>query len=333
MEMFILPRLKNAEINIPLVKEVYFASNRIGAQPKLIAIGIHKVDTSNRPNVKELELRKYSRAITKINQSILQKDNSNILDLFTENGLACYNKIISYGNAKLLPRKDSLKYITVNKETLVRSTPMLFDFPNNDKKFVEDVVYTFDSTGRICNINFALSTISKNDILNKSERFGSLEEKYFLINFLENYKTAYCLEKIEFIKSVFDDDALIIVGELLEPAESIDAMYMLLADQNITYTRYSKDEYVDHLADVFSRKEYVNIQFEESEVRKTGGDDKVYGIQIAQNYYSSNYSDKGYLFLMIDLNDAANPKIYVRTWQPERNMDGSVIGLYHFSIK
>ena len=138
---------------------------------------------------------------------------------------------------------------------------------------------------------------------------------------------------VEFIKSVFDDDALIIVGELLEPAESIDAMYMLLADQNITYTRYSKDEYVDHLADVFSRKEYVNIQFEESEVRKTGGDDKVYGIQIAQNYYSSNYSDKGYLFLMIDLNDAANPKIYVRTWQPERNMDGSVIGLYHFSIK
>jgi hypothetical protein len=63
-----------------------------------------------------------------------------------------------------------------------------------------------------------------------------------------------------------------------------------------------------------------------------GGDDKVYGIQIAQHYHSSNYADKGYLFLMLDLNDTLNPRIYVRSWQPEKNPDGSIIGLadFHF---
>ena len=65
---------------------------------------------------------------------------------------------------------------------------------------------------------------------------------------------------------------------------------------------------------------------------KVNGDEKIYGIQIKQDYYSTNYADKGYLFLMIDLNDSINPKIYVRTWQPEKNDDGSIFGLNDFEI-
>jgi hypothetical protein len=76
----------------------------------------------------------------------------------------------------------------------------------------------------------------------------------------------------------------------------------------------------------------VNINFEENIVKKVNGDEKIYGIQIKQDYYSATYADKGYLFLMIDLNDSINPKIYVRTWQPEKNPDGSVYGLNDFEI-
>ena len=76
----------------------------------------------------------------------------------------------------------------------------------------------------------------------------------------------------------------------------------------------------------------MNIHFEENTVKKIGGEDKVYGIQIAQNYCSANYADKGYFFLMLDLNKPEQPKIYVRSWQPEKNPDGSIIGLsdFHF---
>lgn len=35
---------------------------------------------------------------------------------------------------------------------------------------------------------------------------------------------------------------------------------------------------------------------------------------------------------MMDLNDANNPKIYVRTWQPEKNPDGSIIGITDFKF-
>ena len=54
-------------------------------------------------------------------------------------------------------------------------------------------------------------------------------------------------------------------------------------------------------------------------------------MQIKQNYYSSNYADQGYLFLMIDLGNKTEPKIYVRSWQPEKNSDGSIIGINDFT--
>ena len=53
-------------------------------------------------------------------------------------------------------------------------------------------------------------------------------------------------------------------------------------------------------------------------------------MQITQDYYSTHYGDHGYLYLMIDMNDADNPLIKVRTWQATKdyNNDDLVDGLY-----
>ncbi len=332
MEMASLPRLRNAEITIPIKTHNSIIPEDV-IQPELNSIGIIKAEPENDTNSAKKQEQSYKNSISLINQSILSKKYNNIEKICTKNGLECYNKIIKYGNASLLPNPDSLQFISTDDFTMVRSAPMLFNFKNNNRNFVEELVYVFDSTGKIDNINFSLSDISLNDILSKSDRFGTKEEKYFLINFLENYKTAYALENIDYIESIFAEDALIIVGTVLQQAEPIDDMYIELNNQNIKYTRYSKDEYIKHLHNAFDSKEFINIAFEDTDIRKTGGNEKVYGIQIAQNYYSSNYSDKGYLFLMIDLTDTIKPKIYVRTWQEEKNTDGSVIGLENFSIR
>lgn len=334
MEMASLPRLKQGEITIPLEDEKALINAEIKDRPPLKSVGFNQPakDTIAEKNT-SINKKQYQKSITQINQAIISDYHDNINHLFTENGLESYNRIIKYGNASLLPSEDSLEYVKLNNYTLVRSIPMSFSFPNNNRTFVEDVVYLIDSSGKIDNITFALSDISTNDILSKSERFGTNEEKYFLLNFLENYKSAYALENLDYIESVFADNALIIVGTKLFEAEPIDGMYKQLNNDNISYKTYSKDEYIQHLEKAFNSKEFINIDFEETKIRKTGGNNKIYGIQLAQNYYSSNYSDKGYLFLMIDLNDTEEPKIYVRTWQPDKNSDGTVIGLENFTIK
>lgn len=69
----------------------------------------------------------------------------------------------------------------------------------------------------------------------------------------------------------------------------------------------------------FQSNQFINIRFADNDVVKMGAGGETYGIQIKQDYYSSNYGDHGYLFLMVDFNDPDNPSIKVRTWQPDRN--------------
>ena len=69
----------------------------------------------------------------------------------------------------------------------------------------------------------------------------------------------------------------------------------------------------------FGSNQFINVRFTDNEVSKMGTGGELFGIQIHQDYYSSTYSDTGYLFLMVDMNDAKSPIIKVRTWQPERD--------------
>ncbi|GAB1416653.1 hypothetical protein MASR2M117_20590 [Paludibacter sp.] len=57
---------------------------------------------------------------------------------------------------------------------------------------------------------------------------------------------------------------------------------------------------------------------------------ELYGIQIKQDYFSTNYGDTGYLFLLIDFDNPDEPLIHVRTWQPQKNPDGSIYGIENF---
>jgi hypothetical protein len=188
------------------------------------------------------------------------------------------------------------------------------------------VVFTFTQDVQICNIAFGLGRTAEDDILNK----GVWPEKarFALMCFLENYKTAYALKRTDYIESVFDDNAVIITATVLKRADAN------LNDSNIRqygnneaiiYNRQTKNEYLVNLKKCFKRNEFVNLRFSNNDVMKMGIGGELYAIQIQQDYYSSTYGDKGYLFLMVDINNPEKPLIKVRTWQPEKDPD---FGLY-----
>ena len=45
---------------------------------------------------------------------------------------------------------------------------------------------------------------------------------------------------------------------------------------------------------------------------------EIYGVTLKQFWNTTNYSDVGYIFLMIEFKDDENLIIHVRTWQPEK---------------
>ena len=146
-----------------------------------------------------------------------------------------------------------------------------------------------------------------------------------IATFLENYKTAFALKRLDYIKSIFDDDAIIIVGHVTKPARKQGDGTSYVDNQLVKYTRHDKQSYLASLEKSFKSNEFINIRFTDNEVVKQGKGGDTFGIQIHQDYYSTNYGDTGYLFLIVDLNEIDAPCIKVRTWQPNRdpNINGN----------
>lgn len=267
----------------------------------------------------------YENTVKQIVDAVASGNWQAVKSDFTDEGYDVFLRLLKNGRVRLMGTPD-LQAAEFNGQVMVRSVPMRFDFQSNNRKFVEDIVFHFNKDKKISSITFGLSNVALNDIMRK--KVWDEKVRLTLVNFLEHYKTAYALKQLDYIESIFADDALIIVGNYSLQKKAIDGRYT--HNKVLKYNRYSKQEYIKKLRYSFNSKEYINLRFEESKLRKSGAGGEVYGIQIKQHYFSSNYGDTGYLFLMVDLNEPAKPIIHVRTWQPEPNADGSIYGLSDF---
>ena len=272
----------------------------------------------------------YVKQMITVIKAIQQHNYSSANRCFTIDGLDMYNKLITYGTGRIVGNPGVSFFKGLNGEVVARGLQMSFSFKTGRKKtYVEDVVFTFNADKKINNVAFGLGRVAENDLLLRQATAGwSNESCELLTSFLENYKTAYCLKRLDYIRDVFADEARIIVGNVLKRQSAArnpgERQVSIAGQEIIRYNRYTKDEYLNHLAQTFSRSEFINIRFSRNDVQwlTKFKDKKVFAIQIGQEYDSSRYADKGYLFLLVDLTDESLPQIYVRSWQPnEVSMD------------
>lgn len=267
---------------------------------------------------------KYERIVSEVCKNISDEADGSVSEYFTPDGYDIFTRLIRYGNARVLSF-DNITFYELGNEVYARSVPMVFSFKGNKRQFVENIVFTFNEEMKICDVSFSLDKETVQNILNQNS--WSKEAKIILISFLESYKTAYALKRLDYISSIFDDEALIITGRVLRnvkgPNEYSNNRY-------VTLTRQNKTNYIKNLSRVFGSQEYINIQFSDCEVMKLGKGEQLFGIKIRQEYFSTTYSDSGYLFILVDLRDYLKPVIHVRTWQEAPDKDFGVIGPYNF---
>lgn len=228
---------------------------------------------------------------------------------FTPEGYRQYERLIKYGNARIISTAGC-RYVALGEEVQCRSVPMQFSF-SKGKTQLENVIFVFDQTKKIDGIQFALEERAARNIMGNTD----IDEtaRLALINFMENYKTAFSLQRWDYIESIFSDDAVIITGRKLTKSEQANDNLQLQLNGYV-YSKMSKGEYINRLKR--TKKEWINIKFGNTNVEQSQ-QSSMYGICLLQDYYSSNYGDHGYLFLLIDATDEKQPLIKVRTWQPE----------------
>lgn len=274
---------------------------------------------------------RYEKTVSQVVEAVKSRNYDAAAGCFTPAALDTYHRLVKYGTGRVMGTPE-LTFYRMGDGVMARGVQMSFTFRNGLRKsFIEDITFYMDSDAKIENLVFGLDKTAEADILGK----GVWDEtaRFAIMNFLENYQTAYALKRLDYIERIFDDDAVIIVGSVVKsPATSRrgDSNIIQVGGDIIRYNRHTKDSYLRDLKRSFASKEFINLRFADNEVRKLGKGGELYAIQISQEYYSSNYGDKGYLFLMVDINDPENPIIKVRTWQPEKDPDFGLYGPEHF---
>ena len=263
----------------------------------------------------------YQSRINRIVTAIQKKEYNSVSQLFTSDALESFNSLVKMGKARVIGI-PIIKTFAFDDGVMCRPVPMMFSFANNNKKFSEEVIFYFNKDSMVYNITFGLSKSAINSITSNPKY--AEKDQLTIINFLENYKTAFALKRIDYLESIFDDNALIIIGKYVRAIQTVESPYN--NNKVVKYNKLDKKTYLKNLKQAFASQEFINIQFEESNIEKAADEfGSVYGIEIKQNYFSSNYGDQGYLFLMVDLNK--EPLIKIRAWQPEKGAKGRTIRL------
>ncbi|NDV46764.1 hypothetical protein D0T49_06860 [Paludibacter sp. 221] len=179
----------------------------------------------------------------------------------------------------------------------------------------QEIVINLTNEGKVDDIFIPIHQYS--DILSNDLKVADFNRRQMVIDFVENFRTAYNRRDINFLENAFSDNALIITGKVIKQKPNSDQVLKSLPQEKIVYQNKTKKEYLDGLKSIFKNKKYLNVEFEEVIVLQHETYEEVYGVTLLQRWYSTGYNDVGYVFLMIDFKNEWQPEIHVRTWQPE----------------
>ena len=189
----------------------------------------------------------------------------------------------------------------------------------------QELTVDFQRDGRISNVSIAIEMNRYEMIMSKRSSDLDYERRQMIVDFVENFRTAYNRKDLKMLNSVFSDKALIVTGKVVREKPNSDITRMTLNNNRVVYIKQTKQEYMQRLQRIFKLSKFVNVKFEDVEVTQHPKYDDIYGVNLKQYWHTIRYKDVGYLFLMIDFRDPDNPLIQVRTWQPDKDDKGNVV--------
>lgn len=241
---------------------------------------------------------------------------------FTAEGWEEFSKLMGYGKVTLMD-DIHLDYFADGDCVVCRGLPVSCRF-NRGRVFNEKLSFYIDSNSKqITHVAMGLGREAMNDVV-LGHLDWSEKSRTRIVGFLEDYRTAYATKNLEYLDKVFDDNAVIVLGKRLQVAPQLNKEgYM--NNHRVQFTQLTKREFLRNLRRQFQSKDYINLHFSQNRIYQLQKGVERYGIEIKQDYYSSNYGDTGYLTLIFDLTNSDQPVIHVRTWQEQPDPNFGVV--------
>ena len=206
--------------------------------------------------------------------------------------------------------------ITTGTGYQVRNIPLMMK-PTGEREFNEDeyqeAVISFDRQGDVESFYLSISMNLYMNVIKSNLELTDLRRRQLILDYVEQFRTAYNQKDINFLNQVFSDDALIITGKVIQQKHAEG-----FSTPKIQYNKQSKEQYIKNLRGVFARNNSIKVTFDEIEVMRHPVNPNFYGVTLLQGWTSGKYHDDGYLFLLWDFTNENAPQIHVRTWQPDK---------------
>ena len=215
-----------------------------------------------------------------------------------------------------------------------RGVPLMVRDENGTDR-QESGVFNMDADGWIDDFSFGLEMHRWEELLSAGQDQVDSVRRRRILDFLEDFRTAYNRKDINLLENTFSENALIIMGKVIKPKPAGEGANYLsgLGKERVELIRMSKREYMTQLRMSFARNQFIDVRFSDMKITRHPAYKTIYGVSLRQAWRSSTYSDDGYLFVMIDFEDDARPIIHVRAWQPQKFTSKSdVIQLGEFII-
>ena len=206
--------------------------------------------------------------------------------------------------------------ITTGTGFQIRNIPLEMK-PTGDREFNEDeyqeAVISFDKQGNVESFYLSISMNLYMNVIKSNLELTDLRRRQLILDYVEQFRTAYNQKDINFLNQVFSEDALIITGKVIQQKHAEG-----FSTPKIQYNKQSKEQYIKNLRGIFQRNSYIKVTFDEIEVMRHPVNPNFYGVTLLQGWTSGKYHDDGYLFLLWDFTNESAPQIHVRTWQPDK---------------
>jgi hypothetical protein len=151
------------------------------------------------------------------------------------------------------------------------------------------------------------------NVVKSNLELTDLRRRQMILDYVEQFRTAYNQKDINFLNQIFSEDALIITGNVITQKHREGFI-----TQKIRYNKQNKQQYLNNLRRVFKLTKYIKVYFDDIEVMIHPTNPNYYGVILHQGWTSNTYHDEGYVFLLWNFTNEYAPEITVRTWQPDK---------------
>lgn len=211
------------------------------------------------------------------------------------------------------------RLLTTRTGYQVRGIPLIVKTVGDDEELgYQEAVINFDSKGVIVSFYYTInpelySRLRMNQSRDKSHEVTDLKDRMMILDYVEHFRTAYNQKDLKFLRQVFSEDALIIVGRVIKTKKT----EVMPSGNKVIYSTQTKHEYLKNLERTFKNTRYIKVNFDDITIVTHPTIRGIYGVTVHQKWHSGSYSDEGYVFMMWDFRNPDEPQIHVRTWQPD----------------